>query len=52
MSGSAHIFTLPPDLAEGDYRLQVGLYERNGPRLALDGGRGDALPLAQIEVRR
>lgn len=41
---------LPPGLAPGSYRLVVGLYQTDGPRLPLPDGQTQAI-LGSIEVR-
>jgi hypothetical protein len=53
-----YTLSLPPDLPEGDYQLEVGMYRpETGERLAAVNGEGqrwlhDKIVLAQITVRR
>jgi hypothetical protein len=45
-----HALVLPPDLAQGDYLLRVGLYRlETGRRLPVDGD-GDSLELGPIDM--
>ena len=45
-----HRLTLPPDLAPGCYRLDLGLYPTGRPDDLLPVGGGDRLPLAMLTV--
>jgi hypothetical protein len=46
-----HSVALPPDLAAGDYRLAVGLYDPlTGERLPLAGGGVDSFTLVTIRI--
>jgi hypothetical protein len=44
-----HTLELAPDLALGDYRLVVGMYDIAGQRLPVAGG-GDVVELSKIQV--
>jgi hypothetical protein len=46
-----HTITLAEDLRPGEYRLVAGLYVREGTRLSLGSGAGDALILDTVEIR-
>jgi 4-amino-4-deoxy-L-arabinose transferase-like glycosyltransferase len=46
-----HTIALAEDLRPGEYRLVTGLYVREGTRLSLDSGAGDALTLDIVGIR-
>jgi hypothetical protein len=45
-----HTLTVPPDLAPGDYAIEIGMYQPpDGPRLPIGGS--DKLVLTQVKVK-
>ena len=45
-----YVLALPPDLAGGDYRIEIGVYRAgDGSRLPIRGG-GDSLTLGAVRV--